>query len=490
MTTLNKFVLGLLGVAMFTACEEDDSNPGQNPNEPVQVQFLADFSLNESSEMEEVPLQFSRDAMKDGVIVLSVTTDFAENFFTIPAIQNNEIEIEVEKGDEGAVFSFGPIDNEVTDGARLTTFSVKEVSEGFRKGTKTTLQVTINDDEVPTQLVVAQFDTAIDSIMENHGNSRQVKIRFPQASPAGKLLIRQTGNTNNMLALTSPPANNEGIIELPFSEGTTETWFTIFPYDDELLKGNKTVSFEILNSEGVSAGAIKNQSMKIIDDELRGKAKSFESFGGGWSAKNTYEYDELGRIAKVHWENRTPGYRGGTLTYTYASNGLVQNVNHHEGKDVKYIQANGKIVRSETISWGEMVAYSIYDYDPAGNVGGKAVYHKQPTGEFLMTDIYVYLHFDNGNLYKTLNYAPGVNGAEPELRSETTYEHYIGINNPFPLMELLPNINSQPNWPTSYQMVGNGQNTLYNFSYELNEAGQPARRTVSGTSEYTVYKYY
>lgn len=454
MTTINKLILGLLGLAMLGACDEDDSQSVvPNPSVPVSVRFGNNLSIAENAGEKAITLAFTRDALQDGVIVLSVTTDFEESFTTNPPTEEGEIVLEVSKGNASASFTLTPADNSDADGIKHVAFSFKSFSEGFQAGTKNTLDLSITDDESPAQPVLAEFVNSADSIMENGAAGHMLKIRFNQEPVGGTIQIKQTGNLLHFR--TSPPADIDGIITLPVSEGSDETWIAISPVNDALLKGHQVVSFELLSTETIQAGSKKTQTVKIFDDELRGKAKSFESFGGGWSAKHTYEYDEQGRIAKVHWENRTPGYRGGTLTYTYASNGLIENVNHYEGKDEIYFHENGRVVRSETIKNGIKEAYSLFDYDPAGNVGGRADYHIQPGGVFLMTDIWVYLHYNDGNLYKMLNYAPGVDGGEPELRSETTYEEYIHISNPFPLMELLPNMNSQPNWPGTYQVIDN-----------------------------------
>jgi hypothetical protein len=60
------------------------------------------------------------------------------------------------------------------------------------------------------------------------------------------------------------------------------------------------------------------------------------------------------------------------------------------------------------------------------------------------------------------------------------------------MMEILPNVNSQPNLPGSYQVEENGHNILYQFSYEFDENGKPTRRTASSSagSEVAYYEYY
>jgi hypothetical protein len=60
------------------------------------------------------------------------------------------------------------------------------------------------------------------------------------------------------------------------------------------------------------------------------------------------------------------------------------------------------------------------------------------------------------------------------------------------MLEILPNINSQPNLPGSYQVEENGHNILYQFTYVFDENGNPTRRTATSSagSEVASYEYY
>lgn len=84
-----------------------------------------------------------------------------------------------------------------------------------------------------------------------------------------------------------------------------------------------------------------------------------------------------------------------------------------------------------------------------------------------------------------------MNGLENvSLISTVTYENYLDIENPFPL-EILPNFNSQPKLPGTYREEANGNNFLFNFTYEFDSQGRPLKRTASSDkgSEVTTYSY-
>lgn len=83
-----------------------------------------------------------------------------------------------------------------------------------------------------------------------------------------------------------------------------------------------------------------------------------------------------------------------------------------------------------------------------------------------------------------------VNLENLSLISTVTYENYLDVENPFPL-EILPNVNSQPKLPGNYREEANGSNTLFNFTYELDDQGRPLKRTATSNmgSEVTTYSY-
>jgi hypothetical protein len=90
-------------------------------------------------------------------------------------------------------------------------------------------------------------------------------------------------------------------------------------------------------------------------------------------------------------------------------------------------------------------------------------------------------------------YVPTPEGAEDFALIRTdTFDHYLDQENPFPMVEILPNVKSQSKLPTSYRTEANGKDILYELSYEFDDDGKPLRRTASfpGGSESATYLYY
>lgn len=137
--------------------------------------------------------------------------------------------------------------------------------------------------------------------------------------------------------------------------------------------------------------------------------------------------------------------------------------------------------------------YTEYDYDHAGNVVGSQTHYLQPNGEFALSFIKVLLYFPTGNLYKQLTYVPSTKTEEePILITTETFDSYVNKTNPFPVVDVLPNVKAQKWLPTSYKYENEEQAIQYYFSYEYNAEGKVIKRTTTGpgTNEVAAYSYY
>lgn len=350
------------------------------------------------------------------------------------------------------------------------------------------------DTKLPTEnprdvlgLIKANFVTDKVSIKENEENL-VIQVKLSSKVETASTIRVAVDNNVSTAFVTTPAFQNDGWLNLVVPAGENEVSFSVQPRDNDKIKGHEVFRFDIISvTGGISAGDKSTTTMTILDDELIGRAKSYQSVGGGWKSKKVYEYDEAGRLSKVHWETETPGKRTGTDVYYYAANGLIERIKHYEGHDEYFISENGKIVRSEYIKYGVKTSYAEYEYDGMGNVAGKAEYVLQPDGQYKNSLIFIYFYFYSGDLYKQLVYYPTVDN-DLELISTRTYASYLDKLNPFPVMEIIPTISAQRHLPASYREEGNGSDLSYEFSYEFNEAGSVTRRITNG--EYTEYLYY
>jgi hypothetical protein len=133
-----------------------------------------------------------------------------------------------------------------------------------------------------------------------------------------------------------------------------------------------------------------------------------------------------------------------------------------------------------------------YAYDDAGNVGGVVSYYLQENGAFEKGMFTIYLYHLDGNLYKSLTYQDGNNPEEPVLLRTMTYENYLEKSNPFPMTEILPGVNPQPNLAGSYRVEEIETDLSYQLVYEYRPDGLPGKRiaTAANDTQTAVYHYY
>jgi len=478
---------------MLYACQqEDDTIPPVNHGAPTTVQFDNHTPILENSITNKITILFDKSAGQDGELEITVSSDAMDDFQTVPAVQNGKITIEISKNDTGASFEIKPQNNQIMDGNKDILFNLNSASEGFLFGINRTLNMAILDDETA---VAADFLSISATVAENvDPNSYNVIIAFSTTTPGeGKLKVHMDEATLNDGFVTNPPMDANQMLEFTIPAGSDGYVFEVKPNDDQVIKGHNLIKFSILEAEGaIIIGSQVNFELIILDDELAFKAKSYESVGGSWRSKKTYVYDELGRIKEVNWESATPGASSGTYTYYYADNGLIERINHAANIDEFFYQENGKIIKSEYVQNGIITAYDEYDYDLAGNVGGKAKYNLQSGGDYVLSLVFLYLFHDDGNLYSQNTYIPVAGEDDYQLISTRTYENYLEVANPFLGIEILPNIVVQPNLPGSYKVEENGFTIEYDFTYDYNEMGLPIRRyaTSNTDSEVTSYEYY
>lgn len=493
MKTNPKVFLALLFLVTTLACKKEDFDPPDENPSAVVVEMEDDAAFLENAGAQTIDISFSKAAFQSGTIELKVTTDTPNAFQTTPATVEGKLTLTVAKGADEASFTFTPVNNNLLDDERTLSFELTKVSSGFVLGTRKRSVVTILDDEVAAA-VSANFSTETAILLENTQAGLQVDILLSGPTlQAGKIMIELDELPAATILTTEPAINAQGLIELSVPVGARNTSFKLIPTNDNLLKGHHMLGFTIAATEGgITKGTATNFELQLLDDELSGKARSYESVGGGWRSMKTYTYEESGRVRSVYWERETPIFSSGTETYYYADNGLIERVNRHPQIDEYFIQENGRIIRSETIQNGIKTAYSEFDYDAAGNLGAQANYYRQSSGAYQLGLLFVYLYHDDGNIYRQLTYNPAQDPNNPTLLSTRTYAGYMDVANPFPNIEVIPNLLMQRHLPLSYQLDENGSLLTASFSYEFRDDGRPNKRITSGGlgSEVTSYTYW
>ena len=494
-----KSLLALLVLTGIFACEKDEIEPPQPPSgtAPVMAQFGPDERIAENAGPQTIQVKFSKEAPREGVVKIDVDAGFPASFQTAPAVENGVLEIGVPKGARAVSFTLTPVDNDVLGEDQVITFDLASVSEGFEIGAKRMLTVIIQDDELPAGHVMAEFAATSGSLNRDQAEGMEVMINFSGPAPAGgQVIIALNGATHEERFSTEPAMNNNGRLTLNVPAGATSAGFTVWPVAGADWFGDKTTTLMIAATEGgINMGNVRSYALSLPGVVPMGvRPKSYESIGGGWRFKETYEYDDAGRILQKNWEKETPMFSQGTTTYHYTDNDLIEKVVYYPGREEIFIQENGRIVRSETISNNIKISYSDYEYNVFGRLSTQTEYHRQASGEYLLGFKYVYEYENNGNITQQLTYEKQAGSAEFVLRSTRTYNYFSFYNhNPFPMIEVIPGVVMQKHLPGSFRIKENGVDLLYAISYDLSEATSlPVRRIISGggTTEVTTYEYY
>ncbi|UII29670.1 hypothetical protein LVD17_15325 [Fulvivirga ulvae] len=337
------------------------------------------------------------------------------------------------------------------------------------------------------------------TIDEGSGSVDIVLLLDKAATRQGKIYLSVPANMDKYLQTET--LDGKVVVPLVKGQATSQIRFTVV--DDEVHSGNLSHIFQIIQaSEGFLIGDRSQIRISINDNdpanptdptELQGLPKSYETYAGSWRSKKIYEYSAAGLISKVYWETETPALRTGTEVYYYNTNNQIVRVNSSMGYDTYFYYENGKVTKSEKIKNEIIEAYSLYDYDPVGHLGGMVTYHLQESGDYQEGLLHLYLFYDNNNIYKHEVYTKDAKSEEYILLSTKTYDSYITAHdNPFPMIEVIPGVKMQPNLPTIYRHEEGGADLSYSMSYKFHPDGYVIERTVTSSSggEVTYYEWY
>jgi hypothetical protein len=489
--TLSAFLIMLS--FYIVGCDDEDFTKHNPVHQKTSVQFaLKQQAVAENAGDLNINLTFSATAKETGVIKIKVDTSLVKHFTTVPDIENGIINLSVSKDDVSVSFKIKPNDNSILNGDKLALFRISEVSDNFTVGLQSTFSLTIKDNESPAQNSHVNFiDTEV-TVKENNVNWHVIQIHVSESVTANGAIVinaqpeKAVYNTHYI----TEPAFANGRLELPIHPGTSVVSFKVKPVDDALISGNVAVKFDIAETQGnIKKGTTLSESFHISDDELEGMPMGYETAGGGWGMKKTYEYNAKGNIAKVLWETYTPYLTSGTDTYYYNDSDQLVRINTSPVEDIKYYWEDGKIVKQEKVRDGVVRSYIEFGYDEQGNVGVFRSFYLQPDGTFALSDITLLLYYADNNLYKKIVYYPD----GEQIISETTFDNYIDKENPFPMVQVLPNLKTQKKLPTTYSLKANGHDLLYYLSYEFRSDGKVGKRTATlngSSADVAVYRYY
>jgi YD repeat-containing protein len=485
--TIRTLFLTTVAAFILTSCLEDE--PAVVPS-PASVTFSAPtLGISELAGPTDITLALAKPATKSGTVTVKIETEYAEDFTTTPAPIDGKIEIPVTAGQSQVKFTLTPVHNNLHHGNKQIGFTIEAVTDGLIIGTEKVLAVTIFEIDQPN---LVNFVASQGSLIENSEEGFYLTIGFSLMTMGEGVVEVEITNAGALYGtyFTTEPAAVGGKITLAVATGIGNLPIKFIPVNNTTLNGHKEIGLTITSASGaVTKGNLLNFSLSLIDDELINKPKGYETIANGWRVKRTYEYNETGKLSKIFWEQNA---LSGIYTYQYDETGNLTKITESSTVETRFQRdVQGRIILSENFNAGLLKTYSIYSYDDAGNVGEVAVFNRQPSGEYVMSTLFLYLYYYNSNhLFKRLTYYPIPDTEDFDLIQEEKYEYYISQTvNPFPMVDILPEKNVQPFYPSQYILSRDGQVYSYPFSYAFNAQGFPIRRTASA-NEVTTYEYY
>ncbi len=483
-----------MGIALLglISCETELEPPVPVGNSIVQFAETA-IRISENQAEKKIELKLSKPALQTGSVSLVLSSEHLAQFVTEPANTNGRMELPVIKGSTTIAFLLKPVNDTQSNGAKTLSVLIAEVSSGFQIGTQHALSVSVTEDDEPAdERVEANFEVLQTSILENAtgGSVMTVSLSVPAPAPGMLGIVYASDKLAYGVDFITEPALENSKIMLNLATGASQATFKVIPVNNQVFHGDRSVVFTLVNGQGsVRLGQQVVLQLNITDDETAPKIKGYETVGGGWRVKRLFEYDDHDNLVKTTWEQYTPTYQGGTYTYEYHQ-GRLHKMVENANRETYYLWEGDRIVKEEQYTQGLLTKYVLYHYDQAGNIGEAAYHYKQPDGSMKMGLLFVYLYFTDGNLYKKMVYNPREGSDDYSLISTITYDHYLDVENPFPV-EIIPNGNAQPKLPGSYREEANGHDNLYSFTYEFDASGRPVKRTATSgmKSEITTYRY-
>jgi hypothetical protein len=329
---------------------------------------------------------------------------------------------------------------------------------------------------------------------ENNTEGITVKLHLSVAAVEnGEVSIKQINRGDFNPFSTSPEISPTGIIKLPVRKGNTEINFRIFPIKDEGISGHQEIRFQI---EALSSKLVKGSNafyeLMILDNELSGLLRAYETEGSTGYYKQEFTYNPSGNLQSVSWTNSKNQAQSGLYTYLYNEGEQLQQIHSlPENESQKLFYEDGILVKNERHGFTDVLDFETYVFDEKGALAYIAYRKKLPNGNVEMKGYREFIYLSNGNV-ESIAYFVFNSPVEVVLAQRISYSEYTHYDNPLPYYNGVPGLYYQPNLAGKIIVEEHGQTHTYFMEYTINSKGQVTQRTLSGPigQELTKYTYY
>lgn len=352
----------------------------------------------------------------------------------------------------------------------------------------------------PDEYSIVNFQEHEDLMGENQSQGKHIFISLSKVAREDgsiTILLNQEGPLERPFTLSSAITSQNTFV-VPVQKGIDRVNFKIVPHDDQLSKGHHIISFEIIGAQGpIAVGPSKNYELKLLDDELVGRIKSYETVSDSWKEKRTYHINTIGQLIRETRRIDNPASSISSFEYRYnASNQLIVTYKDFlvPGKRqwINYNYLFDRISKAETVLHDDVISFLTYQYNESGNLSRENYFEKNASGGYDLKNYNTFEYHPDGNIKTSTSYAS--DGKSGFIVSKTiNFGLYLAHPNPTPFyFDVLPNLNMQPHLAQRISIEEGGSTNYYNITYTFDQMGYPLTRTLNGPGgiEVTSYEYF
>ncbi|WP_308992439.1 DUF5689 domain-containing protein [Mariniflexile litorale] len=291
-----RLVLYFFSTFTIISCSEDEVIYQEPSNK---VSFVNQSqTITQEMESISIPLKFDLKAITGGYITIELAGNavYGNDFTTIPHAVNNKLNINLVKNTKDT--SFVVLRKNILTTEKLINFKLSNPTEGFSLGSRINSEVKLTA-QTPVSNKL-NFDTSSGTISE--GNSTGIIIGLnttstvSNGSHAKVKLIVPEGILYGTHFYTIPvTVLNE--ISLEFNQNAQSTSFKIIPINDNIILGDYSIGFEIIEAAGgfeigphkvFTATILENDNATGIINTIAQLKSKFNKNGDNWYLPKDY----------------------------------------------------------------------------------------------------------------------------------------------------------------------------------------------------------
>ncbi len=291
---------------------------------------------------------------------------------------------------------------------------------------------------------------------------------------------------------TTPAISDQNELKIPVTRGARQVSFQIKPVNDLLYNGNLNLTFKIIQvGPDLKIGTNDQIDLMLIDDELSGKLKSFET-QGMLTQYRSFDYSLYGKINRVVHKNSQASNAEISYTYLYDDKSQLIRINSNPAYiNQTFFDEGNVLARTIKQFSSNQVESEEYTFDSENRILGITVRDRNAVAQNPVKTYTEFTYHANGNVHTITTMEP-ISNLEYQVIRKITYTDYLEKTNPVPFYQDIPTLMIQPQLPGKVVIEEHNTTFTYGLAYQFDSSGKVTLRTASGPSgsENTRYFYY